>query len=81
MKMAAFWEKAPFSLVEADRRFNGKYCRQHQGDLMIEAVCTTEVSVYLNEITRRYIPEGCHVLDSFHLSSSNRSFKACSQHT
>jgi hypothetical protein len=38
------------SLVEADRRFRV---------MMMEAVRTSETSVYFNEIIRRYIPEGC----------------------
>jgi hypothetical protein len=29
--------------------------------LMMEAVHTSETSVYFNETTRRYIPEGCHL--------------------
>jgi hypothetical protein len=46
-------DTALFTLVEADRRFRGAYCLHHQGD---------ETSVYFNETTRRYIPQGCHVL-------------------
>jgi hypothetical protein len=38
MKMTAFWDIAPCSLVEVDRHFRGAYCLHHQGDLMIEAV-------------------------------------------
>jgi hypothetical protein len=38
------------SIVEADRRFKA---------MMMEAVRTSETSVYFNEIIRRYIPEGC----------------------
>jgi hypothetical protein len=29
--------------------------------LMMEAVRTSETSIYFNETTRRYIPEGCHL--------------------
>jgi hypothetical protein len=29
LKMAAFWETAPCSIVEVDRRFSGTYCLQH----------------------------------------------------
>jgi hypothetical protein len=29
--------------------------------LMMEAVRASEMSVYFNETTRRYIPEGCHL--------------------
>jgi hypothetical protein len=30
--------------------------------LMMEAVRTSETSLYFNETIRRYIPEGCHFL-------------------
>jgi hypothetical protein len=33
LKMTAFWEIAPCSLVEVDRRFRGAYCLHHQGDV------------------------------------------------
>jgi hypothetical protein len=32
MKMTAFWDIAPCSLIEVDRRFRGAYCVHHQGD-------------------------------------------------
>jgi hypothetical protein len=32
MKMMAYWDIAPRSLVEADRRFRVAYCLHHQGD-------------------------------------------------
>jgi hypothetical protein len=32
--------------------------------LMMAAVRTSETLVYFNETTRRYIPEGCHILCS-----------------
>jgi hypothetical protein len=31
-KMTVFWDVAPCSLVEIDRRFTGAYCLHHQGD-------------------------------------------------
>jgi hypothetical protein len=31
MKMAVFWDVAPRSLVDIDRRFRGAYCPRHQG--------------------------------------------------
>jgi hypothetical protein len=34
MKMAAFWDIAPCSLVEAHGCFRGAYCLQHQNDYM-----------------------------------------------
>jgi hypothetical protein len=33
MKMAVFWNVAPCSLVDIDRRFRGTYCFHHQGDV------------------------------------------------
>jgi hypothetical protein len=29
--------------------------------MVMEAIRTSETSVYFNETTRRYIPEGCHL--------------------
>jgi hypothetical protein len=65
-KLRAFWDIAPCSLVGVDRLFRGAYCLHRQGDygfitMMMEAVRTSETSVYFNETTRRYIPEGCHL--------------------
>jgi hypothetical protein len=40
--MTAFWDIAPCSLVEVDRRFRSAYCLHHQGE---------------RPDTRRYIPE------------------------
>jgi hypothetical protein len=31
-KITAYWNIAPCSLVEVDRRFRGAYCLHHQGD-------------------------------------------------
>jgi hypothetical protein len=50
--MIVFWDIALCSLVEVDRRFIV---------LKMEAVCTTERSVYFNQTTRRYIPEDYHL--------------------
>jgi hypothetical protein len=55
------WDTAPFSGVEVDLRFRGAYCVHHYDAPMMEAVCTSETSVYFNETTRRYISEGCHL--------------------
>jgi len=57
MKFRVFWDVAPCSHVEVDRRFRGAYCLHHQGALMMEAVRTSETSVNFNLTTRRYIPE------------------------
>jgi hypothetical protein len=47
------------TLVEVDRRFRGKYLIIRA--LMIEAVRTSETSVYFHDTTRRSIQEGCHL--------------------
>jgi hypothetical protein len=52
MKMTAFWDIEPCSLVEVDRRFIA---------LTMEAVNTSETSVNFYETTRRNIPEGYHL--------------------
>jgi hypothetical protein len=52
-KMTAFWGIAPCSLVEVEVR---TYIA-----MMMEAVCTSETSVYFNITTRRYIQEGCQL--------------------
>jgi hypothetical protein len=60
MRMKAFWDIVPCNFLQAYRRFIFAYCL-HQGDgLMTEAVRASETSAYLNETTRRYIPEGYH---------------------
>jgi hypothetical protein len=43
---------APYSLFDADRRFI---------TLLVEAVCISETSIYINEATWRYVPEGFYV--------------------
>jgi hypothetical protein len=35
-KMTVFWDVAPCSLVQIDRRFRGAYCLLHQGDKLSE---------------------------------------------
>jgi hypothetical protein len=47
MKMFVFWDVAPCSLVEIDRRFRGAYCLHNQGRFY--------------QITRRSIPEDSHL--------------------
>jgi hypothetical protein len=50
MKMAAFWDIAPCSLVDIDRRFRAIA-------LMMEALSTSETSVNIYQTTRRNVPE------------------------
>jgi hypothetical protein len=61
--MTAFWDTALRNLVEVDGRFGGTYRLQRQGEyLMMKAVHTSKTSVFLNETTRRYIPESCYLI-------------------
>jgi hypothetical protein len=54
----AFWYISSCNLVDVDRRFKGAYCPHHQDD---HSSRTSETSVYFNDTTWRYIPEGCHL--------------------
>jgi hypothetical protein len=45
MKITAFWNVTPCSLVEVGRRFRRTYCLYHQG-LIMKVVHTSETSVY-----------------------------------
>jgi hypothetical protein len=52
MQMAVFWDVAPYSLVETDRRVL---------IALLTAVSTSETSVSYYETTRRNIPEDSHL--------------------
>jgi hypothetical protein len=57
---------SPCSLVGVHQHFRGVYCLHRQGDesmitLTMEAVLTSETSVYSSKATWRYIPEGSHL--------------------
>jgi hypothetical protein len=56
MKFTVFWDVAPCSHVEADRRFRDAYCL-HDDHRPDDAVRTSETSVNFNLTTRRYIPD------------------------
>jgi hypothetical protein len=61
MTFRVFYDVAPCSHVEVDRRFRGTYFLHHQGDvfitLMMETVGTSESSVHFNVTTQRYNSE------------------------
>jgi hypothetical protein len=57
MRMTVFRDIALCSLAGVDRRFGRLY-----SSLMLDAVRTTETSVYSSEPTRRYFPEDSHLL-------------------
>jgi hypothetical protein len=50
LKIAAFWDTAPCSIVEVGRHLRDAYCL-HQSALIIEAVRASETSVYFNNTT------------------------------
>jgi hypothetical protein len=54
MKIRVFWDVAPCNLVGVDQRFRGSASIT---TLIMEAVHTSETSVYSNETTQCYIPE------------------------
>jgi hypothetical protein len=58
MMIRDFWDIAPCVIVGVDRRFRGSYCFHHQCALIMEAIRTSETSVYSNYTTQHYIPEG-----------------------
>jgi hypothetical protein len=58
MKMTAFWDVAPCSILELDRRFRCAYCLYHQGD---RRESTSDTSANFYETTRRNIPEDSHL--------------------
>jgi hypothetical protein len=72
MKIKAYWDVAPCSLVEVDRRFSSVYCLHHQGHnsspLMMEAIWTSEALAYYNETTRRYFPGSSNLLFTSYFS-------------
>jgi hypothetical protein len=59
IKMRVFWDIAPCSLDDLDRRFRQFIV------LMMQVVRISETSVCFNETTRRYIPENCHLIYIF----------------
>jgi hypothetical protein len=61
MKMTAFWDTGPCSLVYVDRRFRGAYHFHHPAIALMMEVSTSETSVNFYETIRRSIPEICHL--------------------
>jgi hypothetical protein len=57
MKFRVFWDVAPCSQVEADRRFRSTYCLHHRDDRTYDGGSTSETSVNFILTTRRYISE------------------------
>jgi hypothetical protein len=55
MKMRAFWDIAPRSLIGVDRRLRG--ANSTSTALIMEAISTSETLVYSNETTLPYTPE------------------------
>jgi hypothetical protein len=64
MKVTAFWDVAPCSLVEVDDVSEVRtvsIIRARLIALMMEAVRISETSVYFHETSRRYIADSCHL--------------------
>jgi hypothetical protein len=61
LEMAVFWNFASCSLVDIERRFRGAYCLHQQGDLMMEAVNSSETSANVYQTTRRKMTEDSHL--------------------
>jgi len=59
MKVAFFWDILPCSLVESDRHFRGAYSLHHFPDN--GGSTHRETSVWFDESTWCYIPEGYNV--------------------
>jgi hypothetical protein len=73
VKITAFWDNAPCSLVEVDQCFGGASIIKDIA-LMMEAVRTLETSVHFNETTRRYNPEGCNFYTCHHENLKSHMF-------
>jgi hypothetical protein len=46
LKMTAFWDIAPCSLVEVDRRFRCAYCLHHQGDVRLHGAVSQKGGLF-----------------------------------
>jgi hypothetical protein len=80
-KMTAFWDVAPCSPVEVDRRVKRRVLPPSSKRwsafvivLMMEAVCTSETSVCFHETKRRYFSRSCiHTLRRKNMKSHDRN--------
>jgi hypothetical protein len=62
--MAAFWDIAPCSFVEVNRRFSGAYfLYKHRPDNA--GTTHSEKSIYFNETSLRSVPKGYNILINF----------------
>jgi hypothetical protein len=44
MKMTAFWDIGPYSLVEVDLHFRGAYCLHHEGKVTCSWLVVTVIN-------------------------------------
>jgi hypothetical protein len=49
LKMIAFWDEEPCSLIEVDRGFGGEYCIRHQGDKTYHLLGGSKTTKYLSQ--------------------------------
>jgi hypothetical protein len=76
--MTAFWDVALCSLIEVDQvseMHTASIIRAMMINLMMEAVCTSETSVYFYKTTQHCIPEGCHLHIHRHDNLNSHSCK------
>jgi hypothetical protein len=74
MNITAFLDVSPCSFIDVDRHV--------VITLMMEAICTSQTSVYFNDTTQHYTPEGCniHTRCQENLESHKKHF-GCSERT
>jgi hypothetical protein len=51
MKMAVFWDVAPCSLIDIDRRFRGAYCHHHQG-LILHGATSQKTVIFITQMIK-----------------------------
>jgi hypothetical protein len=62
LQMTFFWNVAPSSLTEIDRRFRGAYFLHQVIAMMLAVVNASETSTSFCDTTGRNIPEGIIIL-------------------
>jgi hypothetical protein len=72
MKLRAFWDIAPCSLVGVDRRFRGAYCLHHQGDESSPTPLRLHGAISQKALVFSYLSSLTVLISSFHLSRSSK---------
>jgi hypothetical protein len=50
MKMAAFCDVAPFSVVDIDLRSRGAYCLHHQGVIGLHGATSQKIAIFTRQL-------------------------------